>query len=492
MKRVILHQAKQEDKISVCGYARVTTDKDEQAESYHLQDSYWTAKLRTEPKYHFVGMFGDEAVSGATQRKRRGFQDMIKLCRMGRVKIIFTKSVARFGRNATETLKTIKELREIGVTVVFESDGINTALLTDELLLRLKSILAEEELKTMSRNVKWSARKRFSEGSVELSCLFGYDIIRKDKEVHLVINKEEAETVRLIYNLYLKGMGFIAIANYLQDHNIATKKGGTWGNSQIGEILKQEKYIGDALLQKTITENGGNANDGTISQFYIENNHEPILDKETFYQAQTERECRAAKVKFNTEVKYSELTSKIECGLCGKNYNRRVNSKIVNFDQACWMCKTANNRGIARCPSNTISEQLLKSMIVDAFNHYLTTPKKNKNTESIEQEIGRLVIEENRIRQLWQDGKISYTTFTSAQKELKDKYKECDDRIVREQGFELYEKEGKVADEYTPSIVEMHIEKIIMNGYKIRFIFKNKQEIVKEWKYEHRRYCKAY
>ena len=492
MKRIIVHQAKQEDKVPVCGYARVTTDKDEQAESYHLQDTYWTTKLRAEPKYHFIGMFGDEAISGATQRKRRGFQEMIKLCRMGRIKIIFTKSVARFGRNTTETLKTIQELREIGVTVVFESDGINTALMTDELLLRLKSILAEEELKTMSKNVKWSARKRFSEGSVEITCLFGYDIIRKDKQVHLVVNKDEAKTVRLVYDLYLQGMGFIAIANYLQDHNIPSKKGMTWGSSTISDMLKNEKYIGDALLQKTITENGGKTNDGTISQFYIENNHEPIIDKSTFYQAQTERACRAAKVKQNLTVTYSELTGKIECEHCGKNFNRRVNTKIKNFDQAGWMCRTANNRGITGCPANTINETLLKSIAVDAFNEYMATPKITQNTDDIEKEIRRLAEEESRLRQLWQDGKISYTTFIKTQNELKDKYKDCDDQKAREQGFELYEKEGKGADTYTPDMMETHIEKIKMKGYKIRFIFKNKQEIVKEWKYEHRRYCKAY
>ena len=186
------------------------------------------------------------------------------------------------------------------------------------------------------------------------------------------------------------------------------------------------------------------------------------------------------------------MTSKIQCGHCGKKYHRRVNTKIRNFDQAGWMCATANNRGFTACPSNLINESLLKSITVDAFNHYLATPKKTKDTDTIQQEIGKLTTEENRIRQLWQDGKISYTTFTNAQKELKDKYKECDERIAREQGFELYEKEGKVANEYTPDIVEMHIDKIVMIGYKIRFIFKNKQEIVKEWKYEHRRYCKAY
>ena len=491
-KRVIRLAAKQEEKVPVCGYARVTTDKDEQAESYHLQDTYWTRKLTTEPKYHFIGMFGDEGVSGATQRKRRGFLEMIKLCRMGRIKTIFTKSVARFGRNTTETLKTIQELREMGVTVVFENDRIDTAQLTDELMLRLKAILAEEELKAMSNRVKWSARIRFSEGSVELARLFGYDIERIDKQVRLTVNEDEAKTVRLIYQLYLGGMGFIAIANYLQDHGMPTKCGGTWGASQVGEILKQEKYIGDALLQKTITENGGNDNNGEIAQYYIENNHEPIIDRETFQQAQTERAYRASRVKQNLTVTYSELTSKVECGHCGKNYNRRVNSKIRNFGKAGWMCKTANNRGITICPSNTINEDLLRSMIVDAFNEYLATPKKTKRTDNIEAEIAKLVEEEKNLRQLWQDGKISYSTFTSQQKALKDRYKACDDRIAQEQGFELYAKEGRTATEYTADLTETHIEKIVMKGYKIRFIFKNHQEIVKEWKYEHRRYCKAY
>jgi len=491
-KRVMLLRAKQEEKVSVCAYARVSTDKDDQAESYHIQESYWIAKLATEPKYHFIGMFGDEAISGATQRKRRGFLEMIKLCRMARIKTIFTKSVARFGRNTQETLKTIQELREMGVTVVFESDGIDTAQLTDELMLRLKAILAEEELKTMSQRVKWSARIRYSQGSVELIHIYGYDVIRSDKQVSLVINENEAKIVRLIYDLYLDGKGFTAIAHYLQDNNIPTKFNKTWSNNQIDSILKNEKYMGDVLLQKTITENGGKANQGEVAQYYIENNHEPIIDKETFYKAQVERACRASKIKFKTQVTYSEFTSKIECGYCGKNYSRRMNTKIRNFGQAGWMCRTANNRGVTVCPSNTINEELLKSILVDAFNEYLATPKMNQQTDDISQEIQKIVEEEKNLRQLFQEGKISYSTFTTKQKGLKDRYKEQDDRIAQEQGFELYTKEGRIATEYSEDLMATHIDKIIMNGYKITFIFKNKQEIVKEWKYEHRRYCKAY
>jgi hypothetical protein len=380
----------------------------------------------------------------------------------------------------------------MGVAVVFENDGIDTSLLTDELLLRLKSILAEEELKTMSNNVKWSARKRYSEGYVELVWLYGYDIVREDKRVTLKTNEQEAKIVRLIYSLYLDGMGVVAIANYLQDRNIKTKLGGTWSKSVISGILQQEKYIGDALLQKTITENGGKVNDGRVSQYYIENNHEPIVDKETFYKVQAERKRRASKIKLNIEPKQSEFTSKIQCGHCKKNYGRRINSKIINFDNAGWMCRTACTRGLTYCPSNTINESLLKSIAVDAYNEYLATPHKTNQTDSIEQEIQVLIEEENKVRQLWQDGKISYTTFIEEQTKLKDSYKSCDDRLAQEQGFELYAKEGRVADEYNPSIVEQHIYKIIMTGYKILFIFKNKQEIVKEWKYEHRRYCKAY
>ena len=495
MKRIIIHTATQTEIVPVCAYARVSSDKDEQEESYYVQESYWTNKLLAEPLYHFIGMFGDEAVSGATQRKRRGFLEMIKLCRMGRIKKIFTKSVARFGRNSNETLKTIKELREIGVTVYFESDEIDTSQLTDELMLRLKSILAEEELKTMSNNVKWSARKRFSEGSIELVNLYGYNIIRENKRVRLTVNEEEAKVVRRIFQMYLDGMGIQRIANILTDENIPTKKNSLgWCRSQVAGMLKQEKYIGDALLQKNYTDGHGKmiGNKGELMQFYVENDHEPIIDKERFNKVQAEMAYRATIIQTDTVKKFTEFSGKIECGHCGKHYGRKINSKIRNFGNAGWICRTANTRGMAACPSNTINEDLLKAITVDAYNEYLATPKENDNTASIEQEIAELVTQENKVRQLWQDGKISYSAFTNAQKELKDRYKDCDDRIVQEQGFELYAKEGKVADSYDPQIVEKHIEKIIINGFKIRFVFKNKQEIEKGWKYEHRRYCKAY
>lgn len=494
MRRIIVHTATKTEKIPVCGYVRVSTDKDEQAESYHLQERYWTNSLMSNPNYQFIGVFGDEAISGSTQQKRPGFLEMLKACRMGKVKRIFTKSVARFGRNSGETLRTIKELKEMGVSVLFENDGIDTSQLSDELLLRLKSILAEEELKTMSKNVIWSARKRFREGSVELVHLYGYDIIREDKRVRLQVNQFEASVVRRIFKMYLDGMGFQRIANTLDNEGIRTKHNNLWGKTQISDILRQEKYIGDALLQK----NYSNAerimvkNNGEVAQYYIENDHEPIIDRETFEQTQIQLVLRQNKIKEETKARYSELTGKITCAYCGKNYGRRVNSKIKNFGQAGWMCRTANSKGSAVCPSNTINEDLLKAMIVDAYNEYLATPKLTNSTFEVEQEITRLVQAENNLRQMWQEGKISYSTYMKNQRELKDRYKKCDEETAMEQGFELYNKEGKVADSYSPEIVQDHIEKIIMDGFKVKFIFKNKQEITKEWKYEHRKYCKAY
>jgi hypothetical protein len=147
---------------------------------------------------------------------------------------------------------------------------------------------------------------------------------------------------------------------------------------------------------------------------------------------------------------------------------------------------------VNKCLSNQINEELLKEMTVDAFNEYLVTPHKTAQTLNVELEIQELVKTENKVRKLFQDNKISYRTFIAKQQELKNKYKECDNRIYQEQGFELYTKEGRTVEEYTPDIVITHIDKIIMNGYKIKFIFKNKQEIIKEFCYAHRRYCKAY
>jgi|GEM_PF-944452 len=492
--KIIVHRATQDERTPVCGYARVTTDKDEQAESYHLQDEYWTTKLQAEPQYQFVGMFGDEGVSGATQRKRLGFLEMIKLCKLGKVKIIFTKSVARFGRNARETLLTVKELRELGVAVVFENDGINTAQLNDALMLRLKAILAEEELKTMSNNQKWAARKRFAEGSVELARIYGYDLVRDGRLVSFKINETEAKIVREIYELFLSGLGLTAIANILQDRKVPTKMGGIWQKSTLGDIIRNEKYMGDARLQKTFKENGREIpNKGVLAQPYVENNHAPIIDEETFRKVQEERIRRASKLTIYNVPELTEFSGKIKCHHCGKGFTRRINNHIVNFDKAGWMCRTQNDRGIDACPhSMIINEGLLKEITLDAFNEYLATPKINDKTAEIKAEIQQLVGQEQAIRMLWQNGTISYAAFTAAQAELKDKYKACEERLAEEQGFELYTKEGKPTTEYTADIVNTHIDKIVMKGFKIRFFFKNKQEIEKEFIYAHRRYRKAY
>ena len=493
-KQIIVHDTYEDEEILACGYVRTSDDDDEAVESYHAQIDHWETEIPQMPRHKLVGVFGDEGISGQKQKHRHDFNEMIKLCKLGRIKRIYTKSLARFGRNMIETVETIKELREIGVSVHFEIDRLNTAKLSDEMMVRIRAVTAEHEAKTMGDNVRWSVRHRLAEGIVEQGFIYGYDIIReKDKPIRFVINEAEAEIVRLIFDLYAHGVGKPMIVKYLNNKGVKGKLGGNWSTATLADMLENEKYIGDALLQKWIQENKvARRNKNEIPQTYVENNHEPIISAELFEKVKALRSEKRAGMTIPYTRKKTEFSSLVQCAYCGKKYGRTTNSKIKNFSNIIWMCQNKNSYGLKKCLSNNITEELLQEMMLDAYNEYLATAKENDTTAEIQTARKELVGQEHRVRELYQSGQVSYATFIDVQNKIKADFKALDERMTNEQGFELYRKQGKPASEYAADIVTAHIEGIVVEGYKLTFTFNNKQKVEKEFKYEHRTYRKAY
>jgi DNA invertase Pin-like site-specific DNA recombinase len=256
---------------------------------------YYENLISSNPEYEYIDVFADKGITG-TKDTRPEFQRMLSLCHEGKIDLIITKSISRFARNTVVMLQTIRELKDIGIEVRFEKENINTLSGDGELMLTVLSSFAQEESKSISDNVKWRYRKRFENGELAINTrrFLGYD---KDANGNLIINPQEAEIVKRIYTEYLVGDGSFKIAKRLDAEGIPTVTGSAWNESSVLDILRNEKYKGDAILQKTYRDNHINKrkkrNRGEMDSFYIEDNHLPIVTKEVWGQVQPAMKNRA-------------------------------------------------------------------------------------------------------------------------------------------------------------------------------------------------------
>lgn len=241
-------------KLRVCAYARVSTDSLKQGESFENQVSTYERVIKSNPEYEFVSVYADQGMTGRSEN-RPEFQRMIADCKAGKIDLIITKSISRFARNTTTVLKYTRELKEIGVGVLFEENNINTLSSEGELMMTVLASFAQEESRSISENNKWTLKKKFErgEGMVNTARFMGYD---KDETGDLVINKEEAKVVRLIFKMYLLGIGCHRIAKALNEEGVPTIAESSWHASTIKGMLTNEKYKGDFHIQKTYIPEG--------------------------------------------------------------------------------------------------------------------------------------------------------------------------------------------------------------------------------------------
>ena len=355
-------------KRKVAGYARVSTDSDEQVTSYEAQVEYYTNYIKSNPRWEFVGVYTDEGISGLNTKHRDGFNQMITDALNGKIELIITKSVSRFARNTVDSLTTIRKLKEKGVEVYFEKESIWTFDSKGELLLTIMSSLAQEESRSISENVTWSVRKRFADGrvSVAYSSFLGYD---KGPDGNLVINPEEAKIVVLIYQLFMGGKSPVSIAKYLTEQGIPTPGGKTiWQTTTVKSILTNEKYKGDALLQKSFTidflSKKTKTNTGEIPQYYIEGNHEAIITPEEFDLVQAEIERRK---KFGRTISTTSIfSSRIVCSECGCFYGKKVWHSNDKYRKLVWRCN-GMFKGQKRCSTPVLDEERIKRMFMEAY-----------------------------------------------------------------------------------------------------------------------------
>ncbi len=319
----------------VAAYVRVSTDGEEQLESFQSQKRYYQDKISHNKEWVMVDIYADEAITGTKVANREGFQRMIKDCMDGKIDVILTKSISRFSRNTVDTIQYVRLLKEKGIAVIFEKENINTLTEQGEMMLTIMSTIAQSEVESLSQNVKLGIKMRMKRGELMgfNGCL-GYDYHPEDKSI--TVNEEEAETVRLIFELYLQGYGTYTIAKPLTELGKRNKKGGTtWSDSGIRGIIKNEKYKGDLLLEKTFTTDPITKrrieNFGEVEQYYVKDHHEPIVSEEVWEKAQEIRISRNRPGKMMADGKRENTPRNMHFPVCVNVVFVVQNLLVVHF-----------------------------------------------------------------------------------------------------------------------------------------------------------------
>lgn len=361
----------------VAGYARVSTDSDEQFTSYEAQVDYYTRFIQSKPEWDFVKVYTDEGISGTNTKRREGFKEMIADALAGKIDLIVTKSVSRFARNTVDSLVTIRQLKENGVECFFEKEGIYTFDGKGELLVTIMSSLAQEESRSISENITWGQRKSFSDGKVHLPYkrFLGYE---KGENGRPAVIEEEAAVVRLIYRLFLEGKTQAAICRYLEGLGIPSPGGKEiWSKTTVTSILTNEKYKGDALLQKRFTvnflEKKMKANEGEVPQYYVEGSHPAIIEPDEWDHVQAEFARRKALGK--TYSGKSVLSAKLVCEDCGGFFGSKVWHSNDRYRRTIWQCnsKFSNEE---RCHTPVLDTETVQRLFITAYNQMMQDRKR--------------------------------------------------------------------------------------------------------------------
>lgn len=417
----VLQARTKNHRLRVAAYCRVSTDHEEQETSIENQITYYENLIRSKPEWEYAGVFYDDGISGTQDDNRPGFMELIRLCKKGKVDLILVKSLSRFSRNTLQCISYIRMLKERGITVRFEKEGLDTSMATSEIYFTWTSAFAQGESESLSNNVKWGIRKGFAQGKFPFpyKSMLGY---RKSSDGTPEIVPEEAEHVRLIFRLFLLGRSLRQIKEALERRDILTPKGNReWSLTTIENILRNEKYMGDVLLQKTFTPDfltkKKKKNNGELTQYYITDNHPAIIGREDFLQTQAELTRRAGKKKVSKKKTKSALgkycskyalSERLVCGECGSMY-RRVMWTRKDGKKPMWRCINRLEFGTQYCkhspslPEGPLHQAILACIQKVAGNredilqslrevrdNLLAFPDTNASTFSLQQKIDQL------------------------------------------------------------------------------------------------------
>jgi len=476
----------------VAAYCRVSTLQEQQETSYEAQVNYYTEKIENNPSWKLAGIYADDGKSATSTKNRSNFQAMIEDCMAGKIDMVITKSISRFARNTVDSLMNIRKLKEKNIAVFFEKEGINTLEGSGELLVTILSSQAQEESRNISENCHWGIVRKFESGKVIVnhSKFLGYT---KNKDGNLVIIPEEADLVRRIFRLFLEGNSSYKIKRILEADGIPTVTGKTvWQATVIDKMLSNEKYMGDALMQKTYTVDFLTKkkviNKSIVPQYYIEDNHEAIIPKELYHRVQEEKARRGAiyrpaskkvdapSIKGKYSAKYV-LSDIMVCAECGQPYRRQVWSKY-GVKKAVWRCDNRLKHGSKRCKhSPTLKEDSLHEAIMTAINNVVED--QGEFVQAFRENVIRIIGSysaqaepteyDEQIEQLQQE--MMKLIEESAKTECADDTFDKEYRIIADEIKELRKKKAKVLQErHLAESYEQRLQEMSSYTKKINYL----------------------
>ena len=495
----------------VAGYARVSTDSEEQATSYEAQVDYYTRYIKSNPDWEFVGIYTDDGITATNTSHRDGFKQMVEDALAGKIDLIITKSISRFARNTVDSLVTVRELKEKGIEIYFEKENIWTLDAKGELLITIMSSLAQEESRSISENTTWGKRKSFADGkaSVSFSRFLGYD---RGPNGEFVINEEQAVTVRYIYKRFLEGLSTYQIAKELTKMGVKTAAGkDKWYTSSVLSILKNEKYKGDALLQKSFTKDFLTHkrvdNKGEVPQYYVEGHHKGIVTADQYEQVQAEILRRKGMKKYSGVGYFSSI---IRCGECGSWYGAKVWHSNDKYRKVIYRCNNKYADG-CKCKTPHINEDELKELFIKAANELFSERDEILantkvmmemvcETDSLDRDLQDSIAELNIISEQMQiaiaensrvvldqgEYEKRYAELTARYEKAKAKYDDIAEQIESKKakrelfkGFiRTLEKQDGVLEEFDAGIWSSLVQEVVINAKDdIRFIFRNGFEV---------------
>lgn len=345
----------------VAAYARVSASSESAGNSLSAQISYYNRRIMSNPEWDYAGFYADDGITGTRKACREQFRRLLHDCDMGKIDLILTKSISRFARNTLDLLEILRHLRDIGVEVFFERENITSFGGEGELMVTILASFAQEESRSISDNIKWGIRKGFEMGKQNSFVLYGYRM--RGGEIEIV--PSEAEVVRLIYSNFLAGFTMRDTEKQLSAMGVRSYYGGHFSKSAIYDILRQEKYTGNMLLQKYFIKDHIShkkcRNKGELPMYYVEHSHEPIIDREIFERVQQEiARRRELGIFANPRVKTNCFTGKIVCVHCGRNFRRYTKSRRNRDSFKIWRCSVKNKLGASACDRRDIIEESLK------------------------------------------------------------------------------------------------------------------------------------
>ena len=356
-------RVKLEKKLKVAAYARVSTDKDTMYRSLSNQVSHYSSFIQNNQSWLYCGVYADEAITG-TKDTRPEFQRMLKDARAGKIDLIITKSISRFGRNTVIILKSIRELKSIGVGVYFESERINSLSNEGELMLSIIASFAQEESRSVSQNVKWRVNKQFKQGKTWSYNLYGYTC----KDGHFFIKPSEAKIVRLIYDYYLNGESLRGIRKLLNEAGLLTRRNREWNAASVRHILTNYDYTGNLILQKTYNENYITKkkifNNGEVDKYYVENAHKSIVSIDEFNRVQKRLEEEGKKY-CNKKGPLTPLAGIVFCDNCQAKCKRKTTKY-----QRLWLCSTYDDYGKEACAAKAVPEEEIYKALSSLGSNY--------------------------------------------------------------------------------------------------------------------------